>query len=571
MDASASRFPQRVGWYELLTPIGAGGMATVYLGLAAAEDGSDKRVAVKLINAFDDEQQVGEGVMREAKVAARIRHPNVVPMLDVGQDAFGFYLVMEYVDGDTLAGLTRLARKKNVTLPAPVKLRILSDALLGLSAAHELRDNSGRCLGLMHRDFSPQNILVGRDGITRLTDFGIAKSAFTRGATRTGHVKGKVGYMSPEQVRNGELDQRTDVWAAGVVAWELFAGQRLYSGKDELQTMLQIVQEEPKALSEVLPDVPKSIDKAIKSALETSVDNRCPSAEHFRRKLIEGQEPADPEQVARLVRGLVAEKLAERERHIIEIKELRGRLGELTAPTLSGTTTTDEGLPVQEPSSKTETEVTAVEEEPEDETDSTTLLLKEEVSSEASTVSVTAPTHPPKRNLPQPLVGVLATVMSVVVVFLGAMLFVLNRNASGTNQPARLGRAPAIRFPVPKPKPSALPQPEKVSEDVGELVIVRSNVSLKRLVVGGETIPLPAPADRIEIQAPTKATPIVATAVDGRQLRGTAQAGHEVDLHFPAKRRWVPRPSAKSTPTKGEKSTKTSPFAGNPYKPKDRE
>jgi serine/threonine-protein kinase len=153
-------------------------------------------------------------------------------------------MVMDYVEGDVLSAILKAISAKKQVMPLRIALRILSDALAGLHAAHELKDDRGELLHVVHRDFSPQNILVGCDGTTRLTDFGIAKVANSDQRTATGLIKGKVRYMSPEQAHAEELDRRADVWSAAVVAWEVLAGQRMHPIADETAVLLRIVSED---------------------------------------------------------------------------------------------------------------------------------------------------------------------------------------------------------------------------------------------------------------------------------------------------------------------------------------
>ncbi|HQP39033.1 MAG TPA: serine/threonine-protein kinase, partial [Polyangiaceae bacterium] len=200
-EPAASFAPDHVGRYEILLPLGTGGMATVYLARVLVVEDLYRNVALKLMHPHlrtDDGQSTAQ-LIGEAKLAASIRHPNVVPVLEVGEDPHGVFLVMDYVEGDTLSGIVRAALAGGATLPPRIVARILSDALLGLHAAHELTSAEGAPLSLVHRDVSPQNLLVGTDGISRLTDFGIAKVATQLDATASGVVKGKVGYMAPEQ------------------------------------------------------------------------------------------------------------------------------------------------------------------------------------------------------------------------------------------------------------------------------------------------------------------------------------------------------------------------------------
>ena len=327
-------FPEKIGRYELLLPIGTGGMATVYLARTTGPGGFHRDVAVKLVHAHlraDEESRLH--LMEEAKLAARIRHPNVVPVIEVAEDPFGLYLVMEYIEGETLSGLIRHARNLGQRLPHRIVARIMQEALAGLHAAHELTNDTGQLLQLVHRDFSPQNILVGIDGHTKLTDFGVAKAADRAVRTKTGLVKGKVSYMSPEQARGHQVDRRCDVWAAGVVAWEMLAGRRLYTQDDDVSILLSVVTEEPPLLSTVIPDVPKDIEAIIASALCPDIAERCPSALEFKRRLdiawLADEGIADSEEVSEYVRNVVAPKLAERNLRIVELRDLRVRMGEL--------------------------------------------------------------------------------------------------------------------------------------------------------------------------------------------------------------------------------------------------
>jgi serine/threonine protein kinase len=181
-------FPKTVGAYELILPIASGGMGTVYLARKRGPGGFEREVALKLTHAFLREQpEFAAQLVEEAKIASRIVHPNVVQVLDVEDDVYGVFLVMQYIEGDTLAGLMQHATEKGQRVPPEVALRVLADALTGLHAAHELRDGNaygGRSLGIVHRDFTPQNILVGSDGVSRLTDFGVAKALARGGPAR---------------------------------------------------------------------------------------------------------------------------------------------------------------------------------------------------------------------------------------------------------------------------------------------------------------------------------------------------------------------------------------------------
>lgn len=344
-SSTAGAFPERVGKYELLLPLGTGGTATVYLARTRGVAGFEREVALKLVHAHlrsDEESRMH--LLEEARLAARIRHPNVVPVTEVDSDAIGVFLVMDYVEGEALSGLVRLLRDQNHRLPPRLIARIMNDALAGLHAAHELRDAQGQFIGLVHRDFSPQNILVGIEGVARLADFGVAKAASRTVRTKTGLVKGKVAYMSPEQARGHKVDRRCDVWAAGVVVWELITGRKLYDHEDDVATLLSVVTEEPPRLASVMQGVPPALDEAVAYALTSDVNNRCPSAEAFRCLLESAWDEcggmASTPELGAFVRQTVGHKLAER-----RVLTSRGR----TSPAPANAQTND--APAQPPPS----------------------------------------------------------------------------------------------------------------------------------------------------------------------------------------------------------------------------
>lgn len=314
-QSSERVFPEQLGRYRLITPIAAGGMATVYLARVTAVGGFSREVAVKVVDAKDVSSDVGQApheLLDEARVASRIRHPCVVPVLDVGNSPIGPYLVMEYVEGDSLANLLQATRLAGASLPPQIGLRILSDALDGLEAAHQARDDQGKPLNIVHRDFSPQNVLVGVDGAARLTDFGIARSVDRAEYTRTGIVRGKLGYMSPEQAQGLPLDSASDVWSAGVVAWETFAGKRLFSG-DPVPTLLRILNGTPPALSTVAPEAPAALSDTIACALLHDRALRLATAGELKRRLLSActgwAEPASSEELADYVKTIAAASL----------------------------------------------------------------------------------------------------------------------------------------------------------------------------------------------------------------------------------------------------------------------
>ena len=269
--------------YELVGEIASGGMATVYLARLTGVGGFQRFVAMKRLHPhLASEKEFVEMFLDEARIAARIHHPNVVPILEVGASAVGYYLVMEYIEGDTLARLLARAATRGKRLPVGIALRIALDMLSGLHAAHELRDDMGEAVQLVHRDVSPQNVLVGVDGIARITDFGVARAASRLTATRVGQLKGKIAYMAPEQAAGEEsIDRRADVFAAGIVVWEELAAKRLFKAENEAATLSRVMTEPVPALTTIVPGLSSALSNVVMRALDRNADLRFASCAQF--------------------------------------------------------------------------------------------------------------------------------------------------------------------------------------------------------------------------------------------------------------------------------------------------
>ena len=300
----------RAGRYEILRPIASGGMAKVHLGRAVGAGGFEREVAIKTMHPHLAEQADFVAMfLDEARVSARIHHPNVVATLDVQQDDEGIFLVMEYVDGFAIHAILAAIHDDGRTLPLGLTLRIFLDALAGLHAAHELTDGSGAPLEVIHRDVSPQNILVGVDGAARLTDFGIARAATRLSSTREGHLKGKLRYMAPEQLCGARLDRRVDIHAAGAVLWEMLAGRPLVSAEDEGGCLMEIARPDKESPRSQNPDVPVSIADACLRALRMDPGERYATAAAFAEAIEDaamqaGITVASPREVSSFVRAL---------------------------------------------------------------------------------------------------------------------------------------------------------------------------------------------------------------------------------------------------------------------------
>ena len=330
----------RVGRYELLLEIASGGMATVYIGRQFGAGGFERLVAIKRMHPHvAREPELAASFMDEARIASLIRHPNVVNVHDV-HDADGEHLlVMDYVEGASLASVMRGARKRNERISRPAALRILVDALQGLHAAHEQCSLEGRPLSIVHRDATPHNILLGVDGSVRLTDFGIAKAAERSVNTAAGLAKGKFRYMAPEQARGGALDRRVDVFAMGIVAWELLTGARLFDAEGDGQVLLTITAGDYRKPTSVDPTIPADLEGIVMRALGLQPNDRYSSAQAFADAITawgkQAGELASPSDVARLVHEFCGTDVSAKRKSLGEV--LAGRrtppaLGELSVP-----------------------------------------------------------------------------------------------------------------------------------------------------------------------------------------------------------------------------------------------
>ena len=351
MEATESvlRAGYRLDRYELLCPIASGGMATVWLARLRGKRGFEKLFAVKTIRTeLVDDARFQEMFLDEARIASGIQHPNVAQILDLGEQDDVLFIVMEWVDGDSLAKIRKLLAKRDAKLPIGIVLRVIADACGGLHAAHELRDDRGEPLEIVHRDVSPHNILLSSSGAVKVIDFGIAKAQNRlQGETRTGIVKGKVQYMAPEQVKKGgSVDRRADVWSLGMCLHELVMGRLPYGGEDEVGVIRMLMSDEAPAIS---PDVPPAIARVLERSMVADRDERFPTAAGMQRAveaaMKELGESASAEDAAAFLRSELPEP-ARRRREAVgrAIEEARERGTPITesgdevafAPTLVG-------------------------------------------------------------------------------------------------------------------------------------------------------------------------------------------------------------------------------------------
>jgi len=335
-----------VGRYALYGAIASGGMATVHFGRLLGPVGFSRTVAIKRLHAqFAQDPEFVSMFLDEARLAARIRHPNVVPTLDVVATGGELFLVMDYVQGESLARLTRGKERANLRIISA----IVSGALHGLHAAHEARDERGMPLGIVHRDVSPQNVLVGVDGVPKILDFGVAKAAGRSQTTRDGQIKGKLAYMPPEQLRGATLTRTTDIYATGVLLWEMLTGQRLFQGDNEGVIVTRILEGKVTPPSRVIAThsstltdaqmrLLEAIDAIVLKALAPKPDLRYATAREMALALENVCHPATASVIGEWVETTAREVLSTRAARIAEIEsrsqdfDLPALMKEIQAP-----------------------------------------------------------------------------------------------------------------------------------------------------------------------------------------------------------------------------------------------
>jgi serine/threonine protein kinase len=267
------------GRYELLRRIAVGGMGAVYLARQKGPVGFQKLLVLKrLLPHLSEDDEFIQMFLDEGRIAAHLNHPHIAQIYDLGDVDGQYFIAMEYVHGEAVGPLGVRAQQRKVTIPLGLKCRIIADAASGLDAAHNARSPSGRKLALIHRDVSPQNVLVGFNGGVKIIDFGVAKASGKLSQTMVGTIKGKHAYMSPEQARGEPLDHRSDVYGLGTVFYELLTLTRLFKRDTELATLKAVVGAKILPPSEVVPEIPKALDAIVLKALARKREERFSTA-----------------------------------------------------------------------------------------------------------------------------------------------------------------------------------------------------------------------------------------------------------------------------------------------------
>jgi serine/threonine protein kinase len=268
--------------YRKIQELASGGMGSVELARAVSGPHTGEVVALKRLHPhLEREKHFADMFFDEAWITAGLHHPNVVEIFDWGTDSIGRYLALEFVPGDSLLALIRETKRADKFIPLELALYIIGKTAEGLHAAHELRNEQGQLRHLVHRDVTPSNVLIGLHGEVKLIDFGVAKARDKLSHTSTGTIKGKFGYMSPEQARGFPIDRRSDVFSLGVVLWETLGLKRLYRSESELEILRMIVEDPPVPISSVRGDVPHEVENLLAGALAKNRDDRLGSCGEF--------------------------------------------------------------------------------------------------------------------------------------------------------------------------------------------------------------------------------------------------------------------------------------------------
>ena len=304
------------GSYQLIKRLATGGMAQIYLARQKGPEGFEKLLVVKrILPHLAENADFVRMFLDEARIAARLNHPNIVQIFNLGAQDDSYFIAMEYIHGEDVRRVWKRSEQKGTVMPTHLVCRVIMEACSGLDYAHKKADQGGKPLGIVHRDVSPQNILVTFDGGVKVVDFGIAKAADQAVVTRSGVLKGKYSYMSPEQALGKKLDHRSDIFALGVVLYELLTGTRLFKRANDIQTLNAVTECNVPPPSEVDEDIPKDLDEVVLRALGKEPQDRYQEAIHLQMALeawlLRHQLPSSSGHLAAFMQELYAERLAE--------------------------------------------------------------------------------------------------------------------------------------------------------------------------------------------------------------------------------------------------------------------
>ncbi len=457
--------PLRFGNYEPLLQLAAGGMATVHIARQLGAAGFERIVVVKRVHRHLLADRAFYDMFRdEAHVASMVRHPNVVPVIDVVEigdaihDNRELLLVMEYVESASLSTIQRAVHEDGKRIPIPIVARILCDALAGMHAAHTAVDMRGEPLGVVHRDVSPQNIIVGVDGSARLIDFGVAKAAHRLSETRSGSVKGKYSYMAPEQAHGRPVDARTDIFAAGIVFHECLTAKRLFRGENELDTVRMISEADVLPPSSVEPAIPAALDAVALKALTRAPAGRFQTALEMMDAIESAMPLASPREVAAYLERVCGARMLER-REAVKSK--------LEAPKSTRPPTYDVDAPTQRDSARPDPLMDAT--------------RREGSGTEGRIAVETSPAREPARAR-FPTLVVVAAALIAVAALVTALSIARSKSASVGDQPLQ-GTSSVVAL-----GPSASVSPIAPATNTGAGTAAPEPSAIKDVVDGGKPL-----------------------------------------------------------------------------------
>jgi eukaryotic-like serine/threonine-protein kinase len=334
------QLPRQFGKYTLLRAIASGGMAKVYLALQRAVAGFEKLVVIKrILPELSRDQAFVEMLLHEARTAATLNHPNVVQTFDVGEVEGTYFIAMEHINGEDIRSVVRAMKRVGATeFPLEHALSIMLGVCAGLAYAHEKRDLEGNPLDIVHRDISPQNVLITFTGDVKVVDFGIAKTteAAVGESTQAGQLKGKVPYMSPEQAAGKDIDHRSDIFAVGIMLFELTTGRRLFKAKSEYETLKLICERDYPRPSQIRPGYPAQLEQVVMRALAKNPDDRYQNARDMQADLEnfirQERIAASAVSLANWMKMLFEEKIAEQKEALQDVKQLADVIASQRSP-----------------------------------------------------------------------------------------------------------------------------------------------------------------------------------------------------------------------------------------------
>ncbi|MFO0740246.1 MAG: serine/threonine-protein kinase [Labilithrix sp.] len=500
--------PITVGRYAIHRPLAAGGMATVHLGRLLGAVGFARTVAIKRLHAqFSSDPDFVAMLVDEARIAARIQHPNVVQTLDVVAAPGELLLVMEYVHGQSLSRLVRDMLPRDAPIPLPIVSAVITGMLHGLHAAHEATSDTGEPLGIVHRDVSPQNVVVGVDGVARVLDFGVAKASNRLQSTRSGQIKGKLAYMSPEQLRAKPSTRLIDVYAAGVVLWETLTRKRLFSAEDEGSLIGLVLENVVSAPSTVAPHVPPELDAIVLKLLSKEPGDRYPTARDAARAIEAVVRPALASEVGEWVAVVAQSALRDRASYVKELESFTGSESQPRTPAA-----TPPSLAEQERTRTIEREIDRTKPMRESPSGQTGMPVTHAITPVSMGGVLPAPTPKSRTGLAVALAG---AVLGGVLVS-GAVIFALAVKRPAPQALAQSATSPANEIPavVPEPERSGAPVPETSLEPPPSAV----PPPVSPVSPSSPISPIAASAKPRAVAAPRPAAPPAPSASSGEDM-----------------------------------------------------